>query len=365
MKMNERRRITVNSFETVPIIPELNRGVNRVHNSTESSKIAVMDASVIVPAYNAGQTIEHCLAALLAQSFPREQYEIIVVDDGSTDETPAIVARMPEVRLIRGEHRGAAAARNLGAQHARGNILLFTDADCEPLPDWIAQMLTPFADTTIAGAKGVYRTQQREWIARFVQLEYVEKYARMARERFIDFIDTYSAAYRREVFLHHKGFDEAFPGASVEDQEFSFRLARQGYRMVFAPQAVVYHRHVTSLGAYAKRKFWIGYWKVRVHTRHPGKVWRDAHTPPTLKIQVVLCAAFIVLLTIGIFLPVAWLAATIIAGLFLITTLPLLALIARRDPVIVLIAPLMIVVRAAALGIGLVAGIVGEIGRRR
>lgn len=324
-----------------------------------------MDASVIVPAYNASQTIERCLTALRAQNFPRTRFEIIVVDDGSTDETPAIVTRMPEVRLIRGEHRGAAAARNLGAQHARGEILLFTDADCEPMPDWITQMLAPFADETIVGAKGVYRTRQREWIARFVQLEYAEKYARMARERFIDFIDTYSAAYRREVFLRHNGFDESFPGATVEDQEFSFRLARQGYRMIFAPQAMVYHRHVTSLGAYAKRKFWIGYWKVRVHARHPGKVWRDAHTPPTLKLQVGLCAVLLALLVLGLFLPVAWLAAAIIAGLFLITALPLLALIARHDPVIVLIAPLMIVVRAAGLGIGLLAGIIGEIGRRR
>jgi len=324
-----------------------------------------MDVSVIVPAYNASRTIEQCLAALLAQNFPRDAYEIIVVDDGSTDATPEIVARFPMVRLIRGEHRGAAAARNRGAQHARGDILLFTDADCEPTPDWLAQMLAPFADDQIAGTKGVYRTRQREWIARFVQLEYAEKYARMARARFIDFIDTYSAAYRRDVFLRNDGFDESFPGASVEDQEFSFRLARQGYRMVFAPQAVVYHRHVTSLGAYAKRKFWIGYWKVHVHTRHPGKMWRDAHTPTTLKIQVALCGAFLALLVIGFVFPVGWLAAVICATLFLITALPLLVLIAQRDPVIVLIAPLMIAVRAAALGSGLALGILAEIGRRR
>ncbi len=324
-----------------------------------------MNVSIIVPAYNAANTIEGCLTALLAQNFPRDASEIIVVDDGSTDATPEIVARFPMVQLIRGEHRGAAAARNLGAQHARGDILLFTDADCEPTPDWLAQMLAPFADDQVVGAKGIYRTRQREWIARFVQLEYAEKYARMARERFIDFIDTYSAAYRRDVFLRHQGFDESFPGASVEDQEFSFRLARQGYKMVFVPQAIVYHRHVTSLGAYAKRKFWIGYWKVHVHAHHPGKVWRDAHTPTTLKIQVALCAAFLALLVIGLFLPITLLAAAIIAGLFLITTLPLITLIARCDPVIVLIAPMMIGVRAAALGFGLATGILGELARRR
>ncbi len=323
----------------------------------------VMLASVIVPAFNAAKTIEHCLTALRAQTVSADAYEIIVIDDGSTDATPAVVAKFPNVRLIPSMHRGAAAARNLGARHARGAVLLFTDADCEPTPNWIAQMLAPFADTHVVGAKGTYRTKQREWVARFVQLEYEEKYARMARASSIDFIDTYSAAYRRDIFLQNAGFDETFPTASVEDQEFSFRLARQNQLMVFAPNAIVFHRHVTSLATYARRKFRIGFWKVRVHRRHPGKMWRDAHTPPTLKLQISLLALFAVTFVAGFFQSLAWLAAALIAGAFIATALPLVAFIAQRDFPIVLVAPALIVLRAAALGTGFAVGIAGELGR--
>ncbi|HEC35334.1 MAG TPA: glycosyltransferase, partial [Anaerolineae bacterium] len=210
--------------------------------------------SVIIPAYNAEETLGGCLAALEAQSLSRDRYEVIVVDDGSTDRT-AEVARACGVHLIRQANAGPAAARNQGAQAARGEILLFTDADCEAAPDWIEQMLAPFHNAEIAGAKGVYRTRQRELVARFVQLEYERKYARMSRRERIDFVDTYSAAYRREVFLTSGGFDPLFPTASVEDQEFSFRLARKGYHLVFLPQAAVYHRHNTTIGQYWRRKF--------------------------------------------------------------------------------------------------------------
>lgn len=323
----------------------------------------LMFASVIVPAFNAAKTIEPCLMALHAQTVSADAYEIIVIDDGSTDTTPAVVAQFPDVRLIRSVHRGAAAARNLGAHHAHGDVLLFTDADCEPTPDWIAQMLAPFADAKTVGAKGTYRTRQREWVARFVQLEYEEKYARMARAASIDFIDTYSAAYRRNIFLQNAGFDETFPTASVEDQEFSFRLARQKHRLVFVPNAIVFHRHVTSLATYARRKFRIGFWKVRVHRRHPGKMWRDTHTPSTLKLQIGLLALFVVTFGTGFFQSMAWLAAACIAGTFVATALPLCLFIARRDLPIVWIAPALIVLRAAALGTGFAVGIAGELGR--
>ncbi len=325
-----------------------------------------MRASVIVPAYNAARTVQGCMHALLAQTYPREWYEILVVDDGSTDQTAALAERIPGVRVLRCLHRGAAAARNEGGRAARGEIVLFTDADCEPMPNWIEAMLAPFSameGEPVAGAKGIYRTRQRGWVARFVQLEYEEKYARLSRERAIDFVDTYSAAYPRELFLTHGGFDESFPAASVEDQEFSFRLAEQGCRLVFVPDAVVYHQHVTTLRAYAVRKFRIGYWKVRVHRRHPGKAVRDSHTPPTLKLQIAFLFAFVVSLLALPFAPFASGACFISLAAFVFTMLPLLAFVVRRDRVVGLIAPAMMGVRAAALGAGLVAGVWGEIGR--
>ncbi len=322
-------------------------------------------ASVIVPAYNAARTLECCLAALLNQSLPRQDYEVILVDDGSSDETASIAARFPSVRLIKSLHRGAAAARNRGAREACGPVLLFTDADCEPAQDWVHQMLTPFENSQgcLVGCKGVYRTSQRGLVPRFVQIEYEEKYERMSRAAKIDFVDTYSAAYDRQIFLTSGGFDESFPSASVEDQEFSFRLASQGRLLVFNPRAVVYHQHPTTLFAYVRRKFKIGYWKVHLHRRHPRKIWRDSHTPASLKLQVGLIPSILLAATAAFFAPPAWWIVVALVAMLVASILPLTFFAGRRDRPVMWIVPAMVIIRAGALAFGLAVGIGSQVSR--
>lgn len=315
---------------------------------------------MIVPVYNGAQTLERCLAALGAQTLARSEYEVIVVDDGSSDATRDIASRFP-VRVLTQPHCGAAAARNLGAQNSQGEILLFTDADTEPARDWAEAMLAAFKNRNVAGARGIYRTRQRELVARFSQLEYEFKYTRTRRERTIDFVDTYSAGYCRDLFLAQGGFDESF--LSAEDQEFSFRIAKQGYDLVFVPDAVVYHAHRASLWAYLRRKFWIGYWKVRVHRMHPDKALKDSHTPGTQKLQV---ALFLVLLaTLGAVpvVPYAWLAALAALLGIEVSGSDLLAFALRRDGAAALVTPGIIFLRAAAIALGVIAGVGGEVAR--
>jgi cellulose synthase/poly-beta-1,6-N-acetylglucosamine synthase-like glycosyltransferase len=314
-----------------------------------------MDISVVVPARNAASTIEGCLLALRQQSLPRDRFEVIVVDDGSTDETASIVERHG-VTLVRQAHQGAAAARNKGVDVAEGELLLFTDADCEPAPNWIEEMVRPFEDPTVVGVKGVYRTRQKGLVARFVQCEYEERYELMAKRERIDFIDTYSAGYRRGVFLAHGGFDARFPNASVEDQELSFRLAEEGHKMVFNPRAVVYHRHADSVTAYFKRKFNIGYWKVRVLRTFPGKAVSDSHTPQTLKAQMVLVLATLALAALGLWRSPFCSIAGLLLLLFVISVIPFCVKTFRKDPPVGLVSPFLLMVRAVALGLGMVGG---------
>jgi len=318
--------------------------------------------SVVVPVYNGARYISSCLEALTYQTVPPDGYEIIVVDDGSTDDTPDIARRYP-VRCLTQPHLGAAAARNLGWRAARGSLILFTDADCRPAPDWIETMCAPFEDTRVSGVKGVYRTHQRALVARFVQLEYEEKYQRLAKQPTIDFVDTYSAAYRKSVLQAVGGFDTRFPNASVEDQELSFRLAKAGYRMVFQPLAIVYHEHASNVLTYARRKFRIGFWKALVHTRHPDKLVRDSHTPQSLKLQMILVTG--VVITLGLVLATGWSSVVwlgiVECALLLASMLPFARRVASRDRSLLPIVPALLIVRAAALAGGLMCGIIAHL----
>jgi len=174
--------------------------------------------SVVIPVYNGRKTLPACLAGLQRQTHIPD--EVIVVDDGSTDGSARVAAQFG-VTVLSQENAGPGAARNYGARVARGDVILFIDADCAPAPDWVEAMLTAFANPEVAGAKGEYRTHQPQLVARFVQQEYQSRYDRMAGQSNIDFIDTYSAGYRRQLFLDAGGFDTTF--LKNQDQEFSGR----------------------------------------------------------------------------------------------------------------------------------------------
>ncbi|MBM2827341.1 MAG: glycosyl transferase family 2 [Dehalococcoidia bacterium] len=328
-----------------------------VESKAYSGLEARLRASIIIPAYNAQGTIGDCLRAVLHQSLPQSSYEVIVVDDGSTDGT-ATITRQFDVKLVQQRNQGPAIARNTGAAIAQGDILLFTDADCAPAYDWLEKMLAPFESGEVVGAKGTYRTHQRELVARLVQIEYEEKYQRMARERYIDFIDTYSAAYSREVFQASGGFDPSFPVPSAEDQELAIRIAEAGNKMVFAPQAVVYHFHPTTWATYCRRKARYGYWRVLVHWKHPKKALRDSHTLQVQKVQMALAGAILLgmasvpISSFGI--PAAALAVTA----FVVSSLAFVRRAARQGLELGVAALPFLFMRATSLLIGVLVGAV-------
>lgn len=322
--------------------------------------------SIIVPAHNAAATLADCLNALLNQTMPRDSYEILVVDDGSTDDTaviaqstiaqsmiaPSTIAPSTNIQLLRlPQNRGAAAARNYGLAVAQGDIICFTDADCEPHPNWLEELVRPLQQRpSITATKGIYATRQRQLVARFVQIEYEDRYDRMAAQPQIDFVDTYAAAYRRQSLQGIGGFDETI--AYVEDQELSFRLAAQGCVMLFCPTAVVTHRHSHTIARYARKKFWIGCWKARIISRFPNRAIKDSHTPQVLKVQMGLAALLLPLVvSTVVFPPTAVLLATVLL-IFLLTTLPFCRKAWPKDRSVALVAPFLLLVRAFALGFG-------------
>ena len=314
--------------------------------------------SVVIPACDAAEGLNACLDALERQTVPRQRYEIILVHDGPVDATVEALANRHGVTFLSQPRRGAAAARNLGAKHAQGDILLFTDADCTPESNWIEAMTTPFADPEIAGVCGVVRTRQSGLVPRFIQLEYDYRYRNIARHNRIDFVNTGTAGYRRQVFMDSGGFQEDLLGA--EDTEFSFRLASTGHKLVFAPGAIVHHSHPESLWEYARRKYHYSFWRMVVYRRYPHKAVADSRTPQTQKMQIGLLLLLAAALMGGIlWRGFLWLAGCL-ALLLLITALPFWWWVLHRDLRVGLLTPLFLLVATASAGAGVVAGLVRQ-----
>lgn len=321
----------------------------------------MMFYSVIIPAYNARNTIEKCMLALTNQSVPKENYEVIVVDDGSTDNTAEMVKKF-QVKYFHQPNHGPATARNKGVREAKGEIILFTDADCVPRDNWIEEMAKPFENPEVMAVKGAYKTEQKTLIARFAQVEFEERFNMLKKAESIDMVDTYSAGYRKSVFLSLGGFDPSFPFANNEDTELSYKMSRAGHRMVFKPNAIVYHfGHPDSIRKYARLKFWRGYWRMVVYKRYPDKMLRDSYTPQTLKLQILFLFIFLTCLPFSWFMPnLLFYPAILCLILFILSTLPFIRLALTRDLIVALLSPFFLSVRAVSLGLGIIWGIASQ-----
>jgi cellulose synthase/poly-beta-1,6-N-acetylglucosamine synthase-like glycosyltransferase len=324
-----------------------------------------MLASVIIPVHNEAQTLGACLTSLVSQAGRFPEIEIIVVNDGSTDNTADLVLSFPGVRLVSQSQQGPAAARNRGAREARGEIILFTDGDCLPLDNWLEEMLAPFRQNSdLIGVKGAYLTRQQALTPRFVQIEYEDKYDKLAKQKYIDFIDTYSAGYRRQAFLAAGGFDQEFPIACAEDVELSYRLANLGGKMVFNPKALVIHRHPQSMGQYLRKKFKFAYWRVLCLKKNPTKILADSHTPQSMKVQLLMFPALVSSLLLALVSPwLAWISFALFT-LTLFTTVPFVAKAFHKDAAIGLLSPVFLILRSGAQFLGVSLGILNNLRAR-
>ena len=314
-------------------------------------------AAIIIPTFNGAQRIERCLQAL-RNEIGRRDIAIVVVDDGSTDSTCSVVGKYPKVRLITQANAGPAAARNRGAQESQGSILLFTDDDCEPAPGWLDEMLAPFEDRGVTGVKGVYRTRQQSLIARFVQKEYEDRYRRMKEFENIDFVDTYSAGFRREAFLEMGGYDTSFTLACAEDIELSYRMSNRGWRMKFAPDAAVFHTHPATFFGYLRKKYKFAYWRMLALRNNPGKAIQDSHTPQLMKCQLLFAPLLMTAMVVDLFFGLAVPFSIFVLAAFLASTIPFAIRVASTDFSVALLSPLLLASRSVAQFLGVSAGAV-------
>jgi glycosyltransferase involved in cell wall biosynthesis len=232
--------------------------------------------SVIIPAYNCAKTIASNLKSLLSQTF--RDLEIIVVDDGSSDDTKSVIQSFPGVQYVYQFNAGPASARNCGAQISRGEILFFTDSDCIPHKDWIEKALKHFDSADIGVVCGSYGIANPENIlARCVHQEILFRHKHLV-PRYPKVFGSYNFGIRRKIFEEVKGFNAGYRYASGEDNDLSYKVLKAGYKIYFDSQVLVDHFHPVKVGKYLSEQYRHGFWRVKMYLDHPEMAGGDDYT---------------------------------------------------------------------------------------
>ena len=218
-----------------------------------SGNVSALDVSVVIPSRNRRADLARCLSALAAQDFPKEKFEVIVCDDGSTESLVEAVEDANRtglrVRYVRQGAKGPAAARNLGIHNARAGIVAMTDSDTLPDQSWLRKLYEALEQAPdAAGVEGkVYAENEAE----FGPLG--EGPANKSGGVYL----TCNCAYRRQALVEVGGFDETFPYPAYEDTELAARILQIG-KIVWQPEAIVIHpqRPLTLKAVLKKLKHW-------------------------------------------------------------------------------------------------------------
>lgn len=273
--------------------------------------------SVIIPVHNGGRFLNHCLAGLIASLY--QSYEIIVVDDASTDDRIDLSQRK-EVRVFQLAHQsGPAAARNFGAEQANGEVLFFVDADVVVKSDTLARLAADFLNNShISAVFGSYDEDPRE--TNFIS-QYKNLYHHFVHQQSNSDAQTFWAgcgAIRREVFSAVGGFDQAqYTKPAIEDIELGYRLRGMGYQILLDKQLQVKHLKHWGLGSLVRADIFhraIPWSKLILENR---VIINDLNLQIRDRISVGLVGLLVVTLAVSPFKPQLLFGAPLLIGLII------------------------------------------------
>jgi len=272
--------------------------------------------SVIIPTYNRKDELEELLHSLNNQTLPPSQFEIIVVDDGSSDGTEEWLMKNMDkfkvtISFYTQVHTGPGAARNLGMEEAEGDIFAFTDTDCIAQPEWLEHLIKPFNSEKVGavGGREIINDKDPLLMRCFHYLMTSPLTTGGLRgkrgRRLAHFYPrTFNMALSRKAYQATEGFKKMF---HAEDIELSYRIKKKGFDLVFEDSAKVYHRRRNHLIQFLKQIFHMGKARVTLARLHPSSL-EPLHTLPALSL---------LLLFFLIFSSMGWHPALLVLALYL------------------------------------------------
>ncbi len=216
--------------------------------------------SIVIPTYSRPERLAKCLKAISQLDYPRDRFEVIVVDDGSPMSLESVVAPFQEqltLTLIRQDNAGPASARNTGSAQAKGQFLVFTDDDCQPTPNWLQAFATHFTqvpDSLLGGHTINSLSTNLYSEASQLLLDYLYTYYN-ADAHHACFFASNNLALPTKYFRQIGSFDTTFPLAAGEDRELCDRWLHSSYPMIYVPEALVYHAHNLTLRTFWRQHF--------------------------------------------------------------------------------------------------------------
>ena len=233
--------------------------------------------SIIIPVKNRPDEINACLKSLSLLDYPQERYEIIVVDDASTNSLIIDIEEKP-FQIVRIPHsRGASYCRNLGAKTAKGEILAFIDSDCLSHPEWLTSLIPAFIKPRVAIVGGYidsydHKTLLDRYEKKMSSLTMGEDFKRTGINHSFFYVPTCNMLVKKDVFLSVGGFNEDL--SVGEDVDFCLRISEQGYDTEYWPMGIVFHKHRNRLRSFSCRRFDYGTSEpllFRLHRLMPAK----------------------------------------------------------------------------------------------
>lgn len=248
---------------------------------------ATPPVSVVVASYNGARTLPACLESLTRLNYP--DYEVILVDDGSTDATPALAARFPQVRWLRHERNlGLSEARNTGIAAARGEVIAFTDADCRADEDWLYFTVGELLESGAAGVGGPNLLPPEDsWIAAAVMVSPGGPAPVLLTDRLAEHIPGCNMVFWKRALLEVGGFDPQFRRAG-DDVDLCWRLRQHGGLIGYTHAGFVWHARRSTVRAYLAQQAGYGEAEALLARKHPeyfnplgGSLWQGRIYAPS------------------------------------------------------------------------------------